>query len=558
MKLRTRLLLVLVLAAALLGGSVYGGVELYKEQLVEQERADVEDVASLTANQIDGVVAEKADTLGYMASKPEAREFDEAGSFLRAFLQTSRFFAVQLVDANGTVRQFHGDVTETQRRAVIGSNVADEAHIRAALDGDLYIAPPQRADGSERAVVVMSAPVYNRSTVVGALSAGIYADTSTLLGPVEATRDESQAVVVSSDGMVLHERTQRFDEELSASATVPSTGWQVTVVRDVTPTNRLIDDLRTFQGIGVAVVLLLVAAFGRWEYQTTLNQTEALLDGFERVRDGDFESKVSLTASEEWREISEGFNELVEAIASHEAELEERRQRLEVLNRVLRHNVRNSTSVILGYAELSRDSDAGDTQQLSTIETHAKQLLRLSETARRLQGVIDSDESMTERIDVATAVDELVDELRTAYPDATVTASVERTADALANPQLGLAIDELCRNTLQHNRNADRRVDIDVRTTTADGEEVVEVTVADNGPGIPTDQLSVLESGRETPLEHGEGLGLWLVYWTAKRSGGDLRFAEGDDGGAVVTLVVPRAEPDDTGESPKAEESVAK
>lgn len=60
-------------------------------------------------------------------------------------------------------------------------------------------------------------------------------------------------------------------------------------------------------------------------------------------------------------------------------------------------------------------------------------------------------------------------------------------------------------------------------------------------PGLPDDQLAVLENGRETPLQHGEGLGLWLAYWITKRSNGDIAFSTSKRGGCLVTLELPAA-----------------
>jgi two-component sensor histidine kinase len=55
----------------------------------------------------------------------------------------------------------------------------------------------------------------------------------------------------------------------------------------------------------------------------------------------------------------------------------------------------------------------------------------------------------------------------------------------------------------------------------------------------------VLETGRETPLEHGEGLGLWLVNWIVTGLGGTVT-ANTDDG-TTVRLSLPVADEEDPG-----------
>jgi len=45
-------------------------------------------------------------------------------------------------------------------------------------------------------------------------------------------------------------------------------------------------------------------------------------------------------------------------------------------------------------------------------------------------------------------------------------------------------------------------------------------------------------------LNHTDGMGLWLVYWIADRSGGDITF-DTHEGGNVVTLSLQNADCDD-------------
>jgi signal transduction histidine kinase len=72
----------------------------------------------------------------------------------------------------------------------------------------------------------------------------------------------------------------------------------------------------------------------------------------------------------------------------------------------------------------------------------------------------------------------------------------------------------------------------------------VAVRVADNGPGIDEQERRAVTEGRETPLEHSSGVGLWLARWITERNGGSLSIENTDDG-AVVTVVLPRASGED-------------
>jgi signal transduction histidine kinase len=74
-------------------------------------------------------------------------------------------------------------------------------------------------------------------------------------------------------------------------------------------------------------------------------------------------------------------------------------------------------------------------------------------------------------------------------------------------------------------------------------ERAVTVTVRDRGPGVPEHELAVIREGDESALEHGSGLGLWLVQWGVTALGGDLDFETSDGTTASVTL--PRADVSD-------------
>lgn len=73
-----------------------------------------------------------------------------------------------------------------------------------------------------------------------------------------------------------------------------------------------------------------------------------------------------------------------------------------------------------------------------------------------------------------------------------------------------------------------------------DGEDVV-VELADNGPGIPADRLDkIFEPFFTTkPIGKGTGLGLYVSYGLAEKSGGTLGAANRKEGGAVFTLRIP-------------------
>lgn len=211
-------------------------------------------------------------------------------------------------------------------------------------------------------------------------------------------------------------------------------------------------------------------------------------------------------------------------------ERELREQRLTVLNRVLRHNLRNKVEVVRGHAEVL-DANS-NSEHLTTILDTADSIGDLGDSARRIdQFVSGSPSSNCTEVDVAAAIDEQLERLDTGTHDVTVSVDAPSAAPVDTNREaLAGALDSALDNALNY---AETSVDVTV-TERQDG---YTVSIADDGPGIPEVELDSLDSGTETALQHGTGLGLWQLKWAVMTMGGDLDVGTGD--GTTVTFTVP-------------------
>jgi len=230
-----------------------------------------------------------------------------------------------------------------------------------------------------------------------------------------------------------------------------------------------------------------------------------------------------------------------------------REQRLAVLNRVLRHNLRNDLTVVrmtLEEATDRADDDFADLLEPALRKTEG--LVDLSEKARAFERVIDGETESV--VDVPSVVESVVADARGEHPEADL--HVETTADApvRANGELlRVVVGNLVENAVEHGgeRAADESALADgdpaaegathdvVVSVTAD-DATVTVSVRDWGPGVPDHELAVIRDGDESALEHGSGLGLWIVQWGVTAAGGEIAFDTGD--GTTATVTFPRAE----------------
>jgi len=609
MRVRTKFAVVLVVIMLVLSGVVLASLEVLRQQAVDEASRELDETSELTAEQIDASIRERADFVGFVASRPASRKFDRSEETLGE-LTSTRFYAAQLIHRNGTVLDFRGEIDESVRQETVG-NETDATYARAALDGRVHVNQTEWADG--RPFVVISAPIrYENGTMKGALAGAIWVTNRTFLQSTRPLERESQTVTVAAaDGEPLKGAEREFDASLNATATVETTGWRVTVERDRAGLTGRLQQLALVQGMSLVVVLATIVSFGVWEYRTNVRQAERLLAGFGALRRGEYDYSLSLSAGEEWRQIGEGFTDLASGLRAREAALREQGQRLEVLNRVLRHNLRNEMSVVLNYADIIRDfTDDGQIEQAAdTILETSRTLTALSDKARQVRSAFeDADRYVT--FEAADLVSGAVATVADDYPDVDVRTSVPDGVAVVGIPSLGAAVENLLENACEHNDAADPTVDVSVEVddvaavdleepasfefadrgdaaadgsgeavsesggdspgavdgSTSDGSAaggaaaatgadaagereaagtppdptgVVRLAVADNGPGIPDHEYEVLTKGEETALEHGSGLGLWLVFWVVEKSGGELTFGENEPRGAVVTMELP-------------------
>ncbi len=217
-------------------------------------------------------------------------------------------------------------------------------------------------------------------------------------------------------------------------------------------------------------------------------------------------------------------------------ERKQRQQRLQVLSRVLRHDIRNQMNVIEGNAGLlaERVEDPELSERAAGIRRSASKLTSLSRKTRRVERLV-AREVLSAETDLVRLVSHQLSVVRD-ETDAVITANLPETAVVRGGDALAVVVEELLDNALEYN-DADRtRIEVDVTTAS----DYVTVTVWDNGSGLPDEERALLRGEREqTQLEHASGIGLWMVKWVVETVGGRLVFGTAE-AGTEIGFTVPR------------------
>jgi signal transduction histidine kinase len=222
----------------------------------------------------------------------------------------------------------------------------------------------------------------------------------------------------------------------------------------------------------------------------------------------------------------------------HSEQLEARREWLDYLNGLLRHEVLNTAQVVDGYAEtVLHETDPGSETRarLAAIQRQSQDMTEIIEDVRVLLDATRGEVTF-ERVDLVALVRDEVRDLRDVCDAVEVDTDLPEPVYVRADALLPRVFSNLLGNAVEHNDSEHPRVEVRVQPAP----ETVLVTIADDGPGIPPTERDRLFE-RDTPTRNDHGLGLYLVRQLVDRYEGRVELAETGPAGTTFVVELPRA-----------------
>jgi len=234
-----------------------------------------------------------------------------------------------------------------------------------------------------------------------------------------------------------------------------------------------------------------------------------------------------------------------EVLAGVFTDLTERRRHtraLRILNRVLRHNIRNDINVVLGHVEqvAALVEDEAAEASMTKARERLNDIIDSADTARDLEHLLNTQERAvvnTMRLD--EPLRSVVGRAAREFADADISLDDDlEPAHVVANATVDRVFWEVLENAVEHNTADSPRVEVTLDV----GDDHVVVAVADNGPGVFESRRQMI-FGREEldQVHHGNGFSLFFVDQVMKTYGGDVWVETNDPHGAVFKLQFTRA-----------------
>jgi methyl-accepting chemotaxis protein len=223
--------------------------------------------------------------------------------------------------------------------------------------------------------------------------------------------------------------------------------------------------------------------------------------------------------------VGEAMVDMREDLERFIQEREQHEQRLEVFNRLLRHNLRNRLDVIRSHAE--RLADRTDGEDAEAVLAATDRLAAIGTRARRIDHLMAREPEPT-----PTDLTVVIPELLSAVGSSDVTVDMDFPSTATLRTDTEILQTTLVGPLENAVKYAESTVTVSIAST-ADG---YRVDISDDGPGIPASELETLAAGTETNLQHGRGLGLWQLKWGVEALDGDLSVEVSDGTTVSITL----------------------
>jgi signal transduction histidine kinase len=274
--------------------------------------------------------------------------------------------------------------------------------------------------------------------------------------------------------------------------------------------------------VGAVLALALALALGVYFARLVATRVRRIEDAARKVADGDFATRIPVDNSGQLGQLARTFNEMQRRLA----ELDGARKQF-IAN--ASHELRTPIFSLGGFVELLEEEDPSPEERAEFVRTMRRQIERLTKLTSDLLNLSQLDAGGVElhphAVDLGALARDVAREFGARadrHGSRLELRTPERPVRAVADPdRVRQVIRILLDNALTHNPEG-----TNVTVTTYTANQRVQLTVSDDGPGIPQRaQGRVFERFYTGDSAGGSGLGLAIAHELAQRMGGRVAIS---------------------------------
>lgn len=232
------------------------------------------------------------------------------------------------------------------------------------------------------------------------------------------------------------------------------------------------------------------------------------------------------------------------AVERHETvienqQLRKRRELLDYLNSLLRHEVLNTANVIQGHASILEDRLAeteGGLEHVEIIDECSEDLIGVITDVQVLLSEADGNATV-EKLELAPILHEEVERVNRQTDGGEFVIDIPPSLSIEATDLIKRVFANLFANAVEYNDHEVPNVRVKLESISDDA---VTISVEDNGVGISTEEREGLFDRSEASGDS-HGLGLFITQTLIDRYQGDITLNETGPSGTVFHITLPRA-----------------
>ena len=230
--------------------------------------------------------------------------------------------------------------------------------------------------------------------------------------------------------------------------------------------------------------------------------------------------KVNIMLNQKNIQIEQANKELSEK----NKELEIHREHINLVNQILRHDIKNNLTVINSAVRLFLKD--GTKNLIHAIQANVSKSLSLINSMQEIEKFMDSNKKV-KLIDLRKVINRVAE----SHFDFDIDISVTGKAEVLADEAVSSVFDNLFNNAITHGK-ADK-INVEIKQIKND----YEVRISDNGLGIPDEiKDKLFDEGFTFGDEGHSGLGLYIVKKTMDSYGGSVFIKNNHPKGTIFIL----------------------